>query len=248
MAMLAYRPSGWHELLTAADAWQLRRSGFASGALHERYLSWLSPDERARYERFRTEQLRRDYLSARVLCRSTLSRYASVHPSEWKFASGMHGKPRIAAPDGFDSLHFNLTHTRDLVICLVSRAGEVGVDAEKTSLNVDGELIVRHFFSRSERARFTRLPLQERAAWLFAQWVLKEAYLKGTGKGLDAPERVTVEWGRDGQPLAIGSWQLSLHYPSPHHVAAAAVARQHGASPIAIHWLETEEFLGFDVA
>ena len=83
-------------------------------------------------QQFPTERQRHDYLTARVLCRATLSRYAPVHPSEWKFEKGAYGKPRIAAPAGFESLHFNLTHTEGLMIFLVSRAGEVGIDAEKT--------------------------------------------------------------------------------------------------------------------
>ena len=86
------------------------------------------------------------------------------------------------------------------MIFLVSRAGEVGIDAEKTSSNIDGALIARHFFSRAEQARFGSLPVDQRPAWFFAQWVVKEAYLKGTGQGLDRPERVTVEWREDGEP------------------------------------------------
>ena len=240
------RSSNWNALLNEAHAWQVCPEDLAAGP-HVRGLSWLSPDERARYEQFPAERQQHDYLTARVLCRATLSRYANVHASEWKFDKGAYGKPRIAAPDGFESLHFNLTHTDGLMICLVSRAGEVGIDAEKTSSYIDGALIARHFFSRPELARFCSLPVHKQPAWVFAQWVVKEAYLKGTGRGLDTPERVTVEWGEDGQPVAIGGWQFFLYHPSPHHVAAAALRRS-GAFAASSPWLKIEHFLQTDIA
>lgn len=246
MAMRASnRSSDWNALLDEAHAWQACPEELVPAKLRDRCFSWLSAEERARYEQFSTERQQHDFLTARVLCRTTLSRYAQAHPAEWQFEKSPDGKPGIAGPDRFESLRFNLTHTNGLVICLVSRAGEVGVDAEETSSNIDGALIARHFFSRSEQAQFGSLPAHQRPAWIFAQWVVKEAYLKGTGTGLDAPERVTVEWGEDGQPVPIGSWQFFLYHPSPHHVAAAAVQRC-GASAISAHWLRTKDFLESD--
>ncbi len=220
------RSSNWNALVDEAHAWQVCPQQLASGPLRDRCLRWLSPDERTRYEEFPTESLRHQFLTARALCRTTLSQYASVSPSEWSFDKSLDGKPRIAGPDGLQSLRFNLTHTDGLAICLVSRAGDVGIDAEETSSNVDDALIARHFFSISERARCRSLPVHQRRGWFFAQWVVKEAYLKGTGSGLDAPERVTVEWGEDGQPLAIGSWHFFVYEPTSHHVAAVALQQE----------------------
>jgi 4'-phosphopantetheinyl transferase len=236
------RSSSWHALGDEAHAWQVCPEELAPRTLRDRCLWWLSPNERARCEEFRTERQRHDYLTARVLCRATLSQYAKIHPSEWEFDKGLHGKPIIAGPNGFESLRFSLTHTEGLAICLISRAGEVGVDAEDTSSNVDGALIARHFFSRSEQAQLGRLPADQQPAWVFAQWVVKEAYLKGIGSGLDTPERVTVEWNEDGQPVAIGNWRFFLYHPSSHHVAAAAV-QGCCASAVSIRWIGTQDFL-----
>jgi 4'-phosphopantetheinyl transferase len=246
MAMrVSNRSSSWDAIVDEAHAWQVYPEDLSPATLTDRCLRWLSPDERARYEQFRTQKQQHDYLTAQALCRTTLSRYAPVHPSEWKFERCLHGKPRIAQPDRFESVRFNLTHTDGLAICLVSRVGEVGVDAEEMSSNVDGALIARHFFSRSEQAWFESLPARQRPGWIFAQWVVKEAYLKGTGTGLDAPERVTVEWGEDGQPVPIGSWQFFLYHPGPRHVAAAAVQRR-GASAVSVQWRDAQGFLAID--
>jgi 4'-phosphopantetheinyl transferase len=235
---LSNKSLAWDALLTAAHAWQFFPNELRTPALRDRWLSRLPADERAQYQRIRTEQLREGYLAARVLCRTTLSRYAGVDPSEWRFGVGLRGKPTLVEPADFKSLRFNLTHTNNLVICLVTRAGEVGVDAEETSRAVDARLVARHFLSRREQARLARLPSDERAVRFFEQWVLREAYVKATGKGLAySPERFSIEQAESGQPIAIGNCQFSLHRPTPNHVAAAAVLRRECEAAVSIDWL-----------
>jgi 4'-phosphopantetheinyl transferase len=128
------------------------------------------------------------------------------------------------------------------VICLVSRAGEVGVDAEETSRAVNVAQVARHFLSHREQTSLEKLPANESVARFFEQWVLKEAYLKGTGKGIvTAQERFTIKFGDNGQPLPIGSWQLFLHRPSARYIAAAAVRQRRGATPVSVCWLESDD-------
>jgi len=209
-------------------------------------LGWLSPDELGHLGRLKNEALRREYVATRVLCRAALSRYAEVDPADWRFRAGKHGKPRIAGPKGFTSLRFNLTHTKGLVICLVTRAGEVGVDAEETSRQVEIDSVAKHFFSKIERASLAKLPRTRRKLRFFELWVLKEAYLKGRGDGLlREPDQFTVEIGDDRRALPLGNWQLTLHRPSRRHVAAAAV-RSEKAVPI--KWIDAKGLFEAGVA
>lgn len=227
----------WDALLSSAHVWQFCPHELRAPALRDQWLSRLSASERAQYEQLRTGRTREGYLAARVLCRATLSRYTGVDPSHWRFGESVYGKPTLVEPDNYKSLRFNLTHTDDLVICIVSRAGEVGVDAEETSRSVDVLPLARYFLSRRQEARLASLPACDRAARFFEQWVLKEAYVKATGKGLArAPERLTVEQDDNGEPVAVGRCQFSVHRPSPNHVAAAAVLRGRCVAPVAIHW------------
>jgi len=227
----------WDALLTAAHAWQFCPGELRAATVRDRWLSRLSRDERARYRQLPTEKMREGYLAGRVLCRATLSRYTAVDPSRWRFGEDVYGKPTVVAPDDFKSIRFNLTHTGDLTICIVTRAGEVGVDAEETSQTVDVSTVARHFFSRTAQARLARLPSRERAARFFEQWVLKEACVKALGKGLAyAPERLTVEQDDRGEPAANGRFQFSLYRPSSNHVAAAAVLRRHRVAQVSIYW------------
>jgi 4'-phosphopantetheinyl transferase len=232
----------WQELQTAAHALQLSANEISPKALQQRCFSWLSIDERENWKKFRTQWLRHEYLAARALCRAALSRYTGVAPRNWTFGTSVHGKPKIIGPAEFTSLRFNLAHTSGLVICLVSRVGEVGVDAEETSRVVDVEQVARHFVSRQEKARLENLPPRQGTARFFEQWVLREAYLKGIGKGIaSAPERFTIKFGENGEPLPIGTWQFFLYRPSANHVAAAAVRRRRGAAPVFVRWLKAND-------
>lgn len=228
----------WDALLTAAHAWQLRPSELNMSEVRDRWLSRLLADERVHYERLQTDQMRENYLAAHVLCRTTLSRYTGSDPSDWRFGKGRNGKPTLFEPADFRSLRFNLTHTNDLVICAVTRAGDVGVDAEDTSQPVDASLVARHFLSRRQQQRLGAVDSRERAASFFEQWVLKEAYVKASGEGLtNAPERLTVEQRDDGRPIAIAGCEFSVHRPTPNHVAAAAVVLRDPAHSVSFEWL-----------
>lgn len=231
--------SAWEALLSAAHAWQFRPNELRKPGVRDRCLSFLSETESVRYTQFPTTEHREEYLAARALCRASLSRYTGIDPCEWRFQPGVFGKPAIVEPNRLRSLRFNLAHTVDLVICIVSRAGEVGVDVEETSQTVDPLLVARHFFSRRQQSRLAGLPSHERALRFFEQWALKEAYVKATGKGLaHSPERLTIEQDDAGQPVAIRNCQFSLHRPSSAHVAAAAVLKRNGAVPISIEWMQ----------
>jgi 4'-phosphopantetheinyl transferase len=228
-------------LATEAHAWMLRTDGAAT-----QWLRWLATDERGHLGRIKSELLRREYLATRALCRAVLSRYAEVDPADWRFRAGRNGKPRIAGPNGFASLRFNLTHTRGLVICLVTRTGEVGVDAEETSRGVEFDRVAKHFFSKMEQASLAKLPRARRKLRFFELWVLKEAYLKGRGDGLlREPDQFTVKIGDDLRPLPLGNWQFTLHRPSRRHVAAAAV-RSEKAVPI--KWIDAKGLFKAGVA
>lgn len=230
-------PLNWDTLLTAVHAWQLRPHKLGGSELRKRWLFCLSAAERSLYSRFQTEELRSNYFATRFLCRMTLSRYANAAPTAWRFSRNPQGKPMIVAPPSFVSLSFNVAHTEEMIICAVTRAGQVGVDVEDTRRPVDVSLIARHFFSRGEQTRLAGLPRPERTARFFEQWVRKEAYVKATGLGLaESPERLTVAQDH-ARPSPFGHCQLSLHRPDSNHMAAVAVVSRGLARTIGFEWL-----------
>lgn len=238
--ILAIRGCMWDELATAAHAWLLFLDELDGDALREACLRWLSADEIARYNALSGDRLRYEYLAGVALCRRSLSLYAPVDPWQWRFARNSYGKPKIVAPAERRSLQFSLARTEGLAVCLVTRAAAAGVDVESTSRAVDVAAIARQFFSQSELKRLTSLSRDEQLARIFRMWVLHEAYVKGTGKGLGgAAERIRVRLGPDDAPLPLADWRLFEYKPSARHVAAAAIRQPRDVAPVAVSWLKS---------
>lgn len=228
---------GWDDLRGAAHAWMLRQDDVFTGDVRERCLAWLSKTERAKLAALRGRRVRNDYLATRALCRSVLSSYADVDPAEWGFRTNVHGKPVIAEPAAFRSLRFSVSRTAGLVVCLVSRVGAVGVDVEDASRKVDIAQVARHFLSSAEERRLAALPPSKRSARFYTLWVLREAFLKGTGTGLAAgPERLTIALDKAGQPRSIGRWRFFVHRPSANYVAAAAISVPRPGATVTMRW------------
>jgi 4'-phosphopantetheinyl transferase len=145
----------------------------------------LSADEQARAARFALAEDRRDFIAAHALLRHTLSAHAPRDPHAWTFSQGAHGKPVLAdASDERIALTFNLSHTRGLVACVVSRNEDVGIDVERTGQSADVLDIARDRFSSKEVSAIEACDTTARAARFVELWTLKEAYAKATGTGI----------------------------------------------------------------
>lgn len=86
------------------------------------------------------------------------------------------GKPFFAD----DPLHFSISHTKHHAFCALSD-NPVGIDAEELDRNIDLRLADK-ILSPAEKAQFDAA--QDRRLALLTFWVLKEAYVKFTGTGL----------------------------------------------------------------
>jgi phosphopantetheinyl transferase len=92
-----------------------------------------------------------------------LSRYLDADPAAIELRRGERGKPMLAAPG--PALHFNLSHSGELVLIAVCQDREVGVDVQ----------------------RMRRRSGRKRSAEFYAEWTKREAIAKCHGVGLLAP-------------------------------------------------------------
>jgi 4'-phosphopantetheinyl transferase len=176
------------ELTTAdIDIWLVDPGVLRDPALFARYRDLMSEAERERYSRISHEPTRDEFLVARALVRTTLSRYAAVEPSEWRFEPNAFGKPALAAGQAELDLRFNLSHSRGLVACAVTLGRAVGIDVEWNLRNLSMLDSIEHFFSPTEVKETLALPLPARLARFFQCWTLKESYIKAHGLGLSMP-------------------------------------------------------------
>lgn len=119
-----------------------------------------------------------------------------------------HGAPRVGA-----EVQVSLAYAPPLVVAAVSNAGPVGVDVER-----------RESLERADPFGVARHP--DEAAWTTATWVLKEALLKATGRGLAVdPRSIRL----DGRTVVEGprpSWLFDLDLPEEYVGAVAVLSPQ----------------------
>ena len=227
--------------LSAAEAhlWSARPAAFTDPAQLARLRALLSGDELARTDRFRSALDRRTGLVTRALVRIALSRYCRVPPARWRFRTGRHGRPEIAAPAS--RLRFSVSHTEGLVVCLVGRGRDLGVDAE--SLDRGGRWLdlAERFFAPAEARALREVHPARRRLRFLEYWTLKESYVKARGRGLTlplsgfrfdlpapSPGRIRVHF----TPLVeddAARWRFTLDRLGESHVVATAIDRGRSA-------------------
>jgi 4'-phosphopantetheinyl transferase len=151
----------------------------------------LSPEERERAGRFRSETDRACFQAGRVLLRRLL--IPGVDPAGLEITIGSRGKPLCADPR---APAFNLSHAAGWVALALAPAGKVGVDLESADRRVRVDRLAGRVFSQTELEAVGR---GGRRGFL-RMWTRKEARVKaeGTGIGTTLKSIDTLEPGGGG--------------------------------------------------
>lgn len=144
-------------------------------------LDSVPEEERLEAQKFRFEDLRDRALIGKALLRRILAKYTGTSPLAFQIARGEKGKPYLPL---YPDLRFNLSHSKDMFLCGVTYGAEIGVDVEAVDGMRDSMAIADRFFARKERALFEGLADSDCRSMFFRCWTRKEAFIKGTGKGL----------------------------------------------------------------
>jgi 4'-phosphopantetheinyl transferase len=146
--------------------------------------SLLSTEERARLERFRVRDDQRRFLAGRGLLRILLGAHLRGPAGELEFKYSSAGKPYLAPRAGVPMVHFNVSHSGNLVVLAFHPAGEVGVDLEEMRPHSDLEGVAERIFSAEEFRQWKALEEPGRHAAFFRLWTRHEASMKALGLGL----------------------------------------------------------------
>ena len=147
----------------------------------------LSPDERARANRFRFEKDKNHFIVGRGLLRELIGEYLGEAPAALEFSYGEYGKPFLSGSLASRGLSFNLSHSAGLAVYALARGRNLGIDVELIKPDFGGEDIARRYFSPEEVNDLLSLPVEQRAEAFFRCWTSKEAYLKARAAGLQIP-------------------------------------------------------------
>lgn len=118
-----------------------------------RLMRILSPQERARAERFHFEADRKRCVLARGLLRLLLGHCLGRPADRLQFHYNEFGKPSLAG-GLYPPVQFNVSHSGDLVLIAFGRDRALGVDIERMRTDVATEEIATRFFFGERMQRF----------------------------------------------------------------------------------------------
>ncbi len=138
----------------------------------------IGPEERKRYDQFRSNSRKIEFLSVRALLAELLGRDARI-------VYNKNNKPFIR-----DGSHFiSITHSNKLTAILVSRDERVGIDLEYMRVNINA--FAPKFINKREK--ITRR-WADRTYHLYIHWCAKEAIYKICDKeGINIVNDITIE-------------------------------------------------------
>lgn len=151
---------------------------------------WLSSEELARFNRYRSVSKQQQFLEARVFLKNTLSHYFSFKPNQWQFITGQYGKPaldwRLSGLQQDPQLSFNLSHTRDSLVLAVTRFNPVGIDIESLHRSRPWPKLAKRVCTKQEQADLAQLEEGQQFSHFIKLWAYKEALLKAMGLGINS--------------------------------------------------------------
>lgn len=118
-----------------------------------------------------------EHMIAEKLLEAGLLEEYGFHLAYEPRSKGSHGKPFFTL---LPRIHYNISHSGRYVMCIFAEE-EVGID-----IQMHRKLNYERFLERMVSANLARniLDCEDVEKAFFAQWVLREAYIKWTGEGL----------------------------------------------------------------
>jgi 4'-phosphopantetheinyl transferase len=150
--------------------------------------SLLSVDEVGRANRFVFPRHRDAFIVACGTLRLLLSKYLNHSPEPIQFTYNEYGKPSISSGQN-PGLKFNLSHSGSMAAYALTSGPNVGIDIEQCNASLATLDVAKQFFADGEVQHLSQCPSSSFCAEFFRIWTLKEAFVKGIGKGLSVDLR-----------------------------------------------------------
>lgn len=156
----------------------------------------LDTDEQQKSDRFVIKDVREKFIFSHALLRQVLAQNLNKTPESLQYHYNSNGKPGLKN----HQLHFNLSHSGDLVLMGLCREAEIGVDVEHARGHDNYQEIAERFFTKTEVAELKTLDD------FYRIWTRKEAYLKMLGHGITfGLDKFSVSAKKDGLDCLISA-------------------------------------------
>lgn len=142
---------------------------------------FVSKERQEKIKYLKNDKAKKLCLYSALLSRMMLSQHTNIKNNELFFTKNKYGKPLFYSPD--DSVHFNFSHSRDVIIFTLSYH-EIGVDIEKP--RPYNMALVNKVLHEEEKDYYFSLNTDlEKDRFFFRIWTIKEAYAKYQGTGIN---------------------------------------------------------------
>jgi 4'-phosphopantetheinyl transferase len=180
----------------------------------------LSHDEQAHLAGYRIREAAERYVVTRSLVRAVLSEHLAISARSIQVSRTEAGKPVIT-----QGIHFNVSHSGDLILLAVSEERPVGVDIERKREVQRVDALLRRWLTADEQTSYASLQRDGASASeaFLRLWSLKEARLKALGVGISGASRARLDIV-DAFSLDNELAQLAAQRPDPGYVGAIAFA------------------------
>lgn len=150
---------------------------------------YLSGEERSRLDAYRSREAAERYVVTRSLVRVVLSDRLGMSARDIRVSRTDTGKPVIA-----EGIHFNVSHSGDLILLALSEQRDVGVDVERRRPVQRVDALVERWLTATEREDLERLARDgaDASDAFLRIWSLKEARLKALGVGISGATRAEL--------------------------------------------------------
>lgn len=142
--------------------------------------SLLSVDEKNKAMSFLTKERQKKYIRIRATLKKILASYLNIAVKNIVIKTGEFGKPLLES----GLLYFNLSHTGNRLIVVVSNLGNVGIDLELKKERKNQTALVDKCFSATEIWYWNTLSEADKTYMFYRFWVRKEAFVKAVGRGI----------------------------------------------------------------
>lgn len=221
--------------------WRLDLDGPEGRSLLAQAFEALTVEERQRACRMRTGTAPEEFIAGRGSLRRLLSASLSCDPQGIEIINGTHRKPILRPICGIKLPHFNVSHSRGMVLIALSQLGPVGIDVEYIHSSVEMLDVARAAFHPEDvRCIENARTAKERLLAFYGCWTRREAVAKADGRGLTLPasgfssgtlsETEQVVEIRGENTIGFSDSSFSRYFVrslsvSPCHLGAIAVAR-----------------------
>lgn len=151
-------------------------------AKDETLLPFVSNDRRNKLLSYKNPAKRKLSLYSSLLVRMSLCTFTNIPISKLIFSYNEYNKPILLS---VPSIHFNLSHSKNCIICCINSHAPVGVDVEYLRPAPLG--IMDMSFHNIEKNYVLSTTIDRIDHRFFKIWTQKEAYTKYLGTGLIIP-------------------------------------------------------------